>query len=55
MDIAQQYLRLVLGVIGITDVTVVSGGGAKAVDMHQDTMDGFFNRLEPQIALAATS
>lgn len=55
MDIAQQYLRLVLGVIGITDVTVVAGGGAKAVDMRQDTMDGFLNRLEPQIALAAAS
>ncbi|VVT14939.1 NAD(P)H-dependent oxidoreductase [Rhizobium sp. EC-SD404] len=55
MDIAQQYLRLVLGVIGITDVTVVSGGGAKAVDMRQDTMDGFLNRLEPHIALAAAS
>ncbi|MFT3803502.1 MAG: NAD(P)H-dependent oxidoreductase [Burkholderiaceae bacterium] len=28
-DIATQYLRLILNVIGITDVTVVAGSGAK--------------------------
>ena len=55
MDIASQYLRLVLGVIGITDVTVVAGGGAKVVDLRQDTMDGFLARIAPHIALAAAS
>lgn len=34
-DIATQYLRLILGVIGIEDVTVVAGGGAKAVDLRE--------------------
>lgn len=52
-DIATQYLRLVLGVIGIDDVTVVSGGGAKAVDLQEQTMDGFLATLQPQIDRAA--
>jgi FMN-dependent NADH-azoreductase len=52
-DIATQYLRLILGVIGIEDVTVVAGGGAKAVDLHEQTMDGFLTALEPQINRAA--
>lgn len=40
-DIATQYLRLILSVIGITDVAFVAGGGAKAVDMGAETMDAF--------------
>lgn len=52
-DIATQYLRLILGVIGIEDVTVVAGGGAKAVDLREQTMDGFLAVLEPQIHRAA--
>ena len=54
-DIATQYLRLILRVIGITDVTVVAGGGAKAVDMGEQTMDGFIARVEPEIELAAAA
>ncbi len=52
-DIASQYLRLILGVIGITDVTVVAGGGAKAVDLGTEGMDAFVARHEPAIADAA--
>lgn len=52
-DIATQYLRLVLGVIGITDVTIVAGGGAKAVDMRETTMEGFIETLQPEIEAAA--
>ncbi len=52
-DIATQYLRLILGVIGIEDVTVVAGGGAKAVDLREQTMDGFVTALQPQIDRAA--
>lgn len=52
-DIATQYMRLVLEVIGITDVTVVSGGGAKAVDMREQTMDGFIAGLQGEIKKAA--
>ncbi|APG30621.1 FMN-dependent NADH-azoreductase [Granulibacter bethesdensis] len=52
-DIATQYLRLVLGVIGIADVTVVAGGGAKAVDMRETTMEDFIETLQPAIEAAA--
>lgn len=53
-DIATQYLRLILGVIGIDDVSVVAGGGAKAVDLHAQTMEGFLAALAPQIDRAAS-
>jgi FMN-dependent NADH-azoreductase len=52
-DIARTYLRLILGVIGITDVTFIAGGGAKAVDMREATMEEFVGKLEPDIARAA--
>ena len=52
-DIATQYLRLILNVIGIEDVTVVAGGGAKAVDLGEKTMDGFIGTFAPQIEAAA--
>lgn len=52
-DIATQYLRMVLGVIGITDVTVVAGGGAKAVDMREATMEGFIETLQSELEAAA--
>lgn len=52
-DIATQYLRLILGVIGIDDVTVIAGGGAKAVDLGEQTMEGFVATLTPAIGQAA--
>jgi FMN-dependent NADH-azoreductase len=52
-DIATQYLRLVLKVIGITDVTFIAGGGAKNVDMRVETMDDFVAKLVPEIDRAA--
>lgn len=54
-DIATQYLRLILGVIGISDVTVISGGGAKAVDMGEQTMGAFVGRFENELGLAAAA
>jgi FMN-dependent NADH-azoreductase len=54
-DIATQYLRLILSVIGITDVTVVAGGGAKVVDLGEQTMDGFIAILTPQIERATAA
>ena len=54
-DIATQYLRLILNVIGITDITVVAGGGAKAVDLREQTMDGFVAKLQPEIEQAAAT
>lgn len=54
-DLASQYLRLILAVIGITDVTVVAGGNAKAVDLGQQTMDGFIASMEAEIERAAAA
>jgi FMN-dependent NADH-azoreductase len=54
-DLATQYLRLILNVIGITDVTVIAGGGAKAVDMRETTMEEFIATLQPAIKAAAAS
>lgn len=53
-DIATRYLRLVLGVIGISDVTFVAGGGAKAVDLGDETMERFVERLGADIERAAS-
>lgn len=52
-DIATQYLRLILGVIGITDVSFVAGGGAKVVDLREQSMEDFLSPLLPSIAQAA--
>ena len=54
-DIATKYLRLILGVIGITDVALVAGGGAKVVDMGEQTMTGFIAGVEPAIRIAAAA
>ncbi|MHC8945112.1 FMN-dependent NADH-azoreductase [Advenella incenata] len=52
-DIATHYLRLILKVIGITDVTFIAGGGAKAVDLGELTMGSFVKKLSPELVLAA--
>jgi FMN-dependent NADH-azoreductase len=52
-DIATQYLRLVLKVIGIEDVAVVAGGNAKSVDMGQMTRGAFLDNFKTEIAEAA--
>ena len=52
-DIAQSYLRLILKVIGIENVTVVAGGNAKSVDMGETTREAFLDRFDPEVSLAA--
>jgi FMN-dependent NADH-azoreductase len=54
-DIAGTWLRLILNVIGISDVTIVAGGGAKAVDLGEATMEDFVGRHEAAIASAASA
>ncbi len=54
-DIATQYLRLILNVIGITDVTFVAGGGAKAVDLGTVTMETFVGGLDADLRRAAAA
>lgn len=51
-DIATSYLRLILKVIGIEDVTIVAGGNAKSVDMGQTTKADFLRRFAQDIARA---
>jgi FMN-dependent NADH-azoreductase len=52
-DIASQYLRLILRVIGITDVTVIAAGNAKSVDMGEIGRDSFIDRFDEEIKAAA--
>lgn len=52
-DIATSYLRLILKVIGIEDVTVVAGGNAKAVDLGETTREAFLQKFAPEISSAA--
>ena len=52
-DIATQYLRLILKVIGITDVTFIAAGNAKAVDMGEIGRDAFLDTFEREIEAEA--
>ncbi len=53
-DIATRYLRLILGVVGITDITFIAAGNAKAVDLgeiaREDFLDGFQHEIEVEAA-----
>ena len=53
-DLATQYLRLILGVIGISDVTFIAAGGAKAVDLgevgREEFLDTFQGKIEAEAA-----
>jgi FMN-dependent NADH-azoreductase len=53
-DIATQYLRLILNVIGIADVTFVAAGGAKTVDLGEMTRETFLAQLDPDLKRAVT-
>lgn len=52
-DIATQCLRLILGVIGITDVTFIAAGGAKAVDPGEVGREDFLNKFQGEIEARA--
>jgi len=52
-DIATHYLRLILKVIGIEDVTVVAGGNAKAVDMGETSREAFLQKFDAEVLAAA--
>ena len=52
-DIATQYLRLILNVIGITDVTFIAAGNARAVDMGQVGRDEFLSTFQTSIEAEA--
>ncbi|WP_323992014.1 NAD(P)H-dependent oxidoreductase [Nguyenibacter sp. L1] len=48
-DVATHYLKLILNVIGIDDVSVIAAGGAKAVDLGEISRDDFLAPLRTQI------
>jgi FMN-dependent NADH-azoreductase len=52
-DIAMQYLRLILKVIGIEDVTVVAAGGSKVVDLGEKSRGEFLAGFEGAVGVAA--
>lgn len=43
LNFAPRYLESILNVLGITDVTIIHGEGAKAVDLGEATMDTFLD------------
>ena len=52
-DQESTYLRSILGFIGITDVTVVKGGGTSGISSGKTTLDAITQKLQPEIASAA--
>lgn len=52
-DIATMYLRLILKVIGIENVTFVAAGGSKVVDLGEKSREEFLSAFEPAISAAA--
>lgn len=48
-DVATQYLKLILSVLGITDVTFIAAGGAKSVDLGEISMHDFLEKFETEI------
>ena len=52
-DIATMYLRLILKVIGIEDVTFIAAGGSKVVDLGEKPRAEFLQAFEPVITSAA--
>ncbi|MHC1550809.1 FMN-dependent NADH-azoreductase [Phyllobacterium sp. K27] len=54
-DIATQYLCLILNVIGITDVTFIAAGGAKAVDLGEIGREDFLDKFQDEIQAGAAN
>ena len=52
-DIATRYLRLILKVIGIEDVTFVAAGGSKVVDLGEKPREDFLSAFTPSVSAAA--
>ncbi|MCD1634819.1 hypothetical protein K7H91_13695, partial [Martelella mediterranea] len=48
-ELLNPALRMILNVLGIEDITVVAGGGAKNVDLRQISMEDFVGKLDLQL------
>ena len=55
LNFAPRYLKAILHVLGITDVRIIHGEGAKAVDMGEATMDTFIDAVVPKLDRAAAA
>ena len=53
LNVASDYLKQILGFIGITDVTVILAGGTLAIDQGQTTMDDFVAQQTGALQAAA--
>ncbi|MFP8965050.1 FMN-dependent NADH-azoreductase [Pokkaliibacter sp. CJK22405] len=52
-DIASQYLKLILEVLGFEDIQIIAGGGAKAVDLGEMSMSAFIESHQSALAARA--
>ena len=52
-DIAKLYLRLILKVIGIEDVTFIAAGGSKVVDLGERSREDFLSPFVPALIAAS--
>jgi FMN-dependent NADH-azoreductase len=55
LNFAPRYLQSILNVLGITDVTIIHGQGAKAVDLGEATMDEFVDAVLPGMKRSAAA
>ncbi|WP_127751799.1 NAD(P)H-dependent oxidoreductase [Devosia sp. 1566] len=55
LNFAPRYLESILNVLGITDVTIIHGEGAKAVDLGEATMDKFVDAVVPEMKRSAAA
>ena len=54
-NLASQYLKQILGFIGIQDVEIVLVGGSSAIDRSGVKLPDFTRQFEPEIAAKATA
>ena len=54
-NMASNYLKQILGFIGIKDVEVVLAGGTAAIDQGKTTLPDFIKPLEPQLTSVAAN
>ncbi len=55
LNFAPRYLKSILNVLGISDVTIIHGEGAKAVDLGEAKMDTFVDAFIPKLNSAAAA
>lgn len=52
-DIAKQYLKLILNVIGINDISMIAAEVSKVVDMGEANLHEYLSRFNEDISVAA--